>query len=266
MSLTERSLVASALAVGVAVGLAVLAYGGGNIAALIGFLLMGAFGIEVTLTRMFLLSVITIQLLFFTGVSLVYLRYRGFSLADIGVRKPSLEDWIAAGAGFVGLIIAWLAASISSFFVATRFDIEQPQQEIFEMGQQDPMVFVLLGVLSLLIVGPAEELLFRGVIQTRLRENFGVVAGLGIATALFALIHIVGFLEASLISGLLGVSVLFVIGAVLAIVYEYTGNLVIVAILHGVFNAIQAALGYVSVTFGDPDMVATIVSILAALL
>lgn len=239
------------LAVIVAVGLAIVAYGGGNVAALAGVLLLDLIGVELTLRRSFILSVVSIQLLFFTGVSIAYLRSREWSLSDIGLKAPSLEGWIVLAAGFVAMIVLWLAASITTFFLGQRFGIEPDQQMIFEIARQDPMIFLLLGALSLLIVGPAEELLFRGVIQTRLRETFGAGVAIALATAIFALIHIAGY--ESLVGGLLGVSVLFVVGLVLALAYEYTGNLIVVALMHGLFNATQAALGYIGVRFGDPD-------------
>lgn len=244
----------------VAVGLAALAYGGGNIAAFALLSVFGVAGIELTIRWRFVLSVIALQLVFFTGVSLAYLRYRGQTLADIGVRMPSLEGWIVLGVGFVGMIVLWLVGSVATFFIGQRFGIERDQQAIFEIAQQDPFIFVLLGALSLLIVGPAEELLFRGVIQTRLRETYGVAAGVTLATALFAFVHITGF--GSLWGGLLGVSVLFFVGFVLAFAYEYTGNLVVVAVMHGLFNATQATLGYLSVRFGDPDAIAIILALL----
>ena len=249
-----------ALAVFTAIGLAVVAYGGGNIAAFGVAQALNAAGVELTPRRGFLMSVIVLQLVFFTGVSLLYLRYRGLSLADIGVRMPTLEGWIVLGVGFVSMIILWLVGSIASFVIGQRLGIEREPQAIFDIAQQDPFIFLLLGTLSLLIVGPAEELLFRGVIQTRLRETFGIGVGVTLATALFALVHIGGF--STLAGGLLGVSVLFFVGFVLALAYEYTGNLIVVAVMHGLFNASQAALGYIGVRFGDPDAMAIVITLL----
>jgi membrane protease YdiL (CAAX protease family) len=243
-------------------GLAVVGYGGGNVLALAISQLFAAFEITITPRLSFLLSVATIQLVAFTGTSLAYLRYRGWSPSDIGVRAPSLEGWIVLGAGFASMIVLWLAGSIASFVVGQRLGIEREPQAIFDLAQQDPLIFVLLGVLSLLVVGPAEELLFRGVIQTRLRETFGVGVGITFATALFAAIHLVGY--GNLAAGLLGVSVLFLVGFVLALSYEYTGNLVVVAVMHGLFNATQAALGYVGVRYGDPDAVAALAAAILA--
>lgn len=259
MSLRTRTF-GSVLAIVTAVGLALIAYGGGNVA-VFGFAqLLNALGVELTPRRTFVLSVIVLQLVFFTGVSLLYLRYRGRSLSDIGVRVPTLEGWIVLGVGFVSMIILWLVGSIGSFVLGQRLGIEREPQAIFEIAQQDPLIFLLLGTLSLLIVGPTEELLFRGVIQTRLRETFGVGVGITLATALFAVIHIFGF--GSIATGLLGISVLFLVGLVLALSYEYTGNLVVVAVMHGLYNATQATLGYIGVRFGDPDAMAILIGLL----
>lgn len=245
------------LAVLVAVGLALVAYGGGNVLAVVAAFLLRFFGVELTPRYLVVLSTITIQLIAFTGISLAYLRYRDMSVADIGVRVPSLEGWIALGVGFVGMIVLWLVGSIGTFLIRERFGIEGDTQMLFEMAQQDPLIFLIAGALSIFIVGPAEELLFRGIIQSRLRETFGARAGVTIATVLFAAMHITGF--GSLAGGLLGVSVLFFVGLALAITYEYTDNLVVVAIMHGLFNAIQMTLGYFSLQYADPDAVTLLV-------
>lgn len=258
MSLRARA-PASVLAVTTALGLAILAYGGGNIAAFALATLIEMGSVELTPRRRFVLSVLTLQLVFFTGVSLLYLRFRELSVSDIGVRLPTLEGWIVLGVGFVSMIILWLVSSIVSFVVGQRLGIEREPQAIFDIAQQDPLIFLLLGALSLLIVGPTEELLFRGVIQTRIRETFGVWTGTTLATALFAVIHVAGY--STLAGGALGVSVLFVIGIVLALAYEYTGNLVVVAVMHGLFNATQAAFGYIGVRFSDPDTMSLLLGI-----
>lgn len=248
------------MALGTAVFLAVIAYAGGNVLAVAVVTVLVTLGMELTIRRLLLVSVLSIQLVFFVGVSIAYLRHRGLSLGDVGLRRPDLEGWIVLGVGFVATIVLWLGASIATFFVGVRFGVEREQQEIIELGMQDPFVFVILAVLSILVVGPAEELLFRGVIQTRLRESFGVAAGLTLATALFAIVHLPGFVDmgdlgsGELLGGLLGVSVLFVVGGVLAVVYEYTGNLVIPAVIHGLFNATQAAFGYLAVRFGGEEL------------
>lgn len=257
-ALADR-LPASVVAVAVAIGLTLLAYGGGNVVVSVLAVALGMLGVEISPRRAVILSVLVLQLGFFVGVSLVYLRYRGLSLSDIGVEMPTLEGWIVLGAGFIGMVALWLGGSLASFYIAARFGIERQQQAVIEIAQQDPFIFLLIGLLSLLVVGPAEELLFRGVIQTRLRETFGVVVALTLATAIFALVHITGFLPGDLAGGLLGVGVLFLVGFVLAAAYEYTENLVVVAVMHGLFNFMQAALGFLGVVFGDSEVAVAVV-------
>lgn len=252
-----RSKVAEPLqALVVAIGLAAIAYGGGNLLAFVFVLLFEFLGIELTTRALFILSVVAIQLITFTGVSLAYLRYRRLSLSDIGVRLPDLEGWIVLGVGFISMLVLLVVGSIGSTLVGEWLDIERESQMIIEIAQQDPFIFILLGVLSLLVVGPAEELLFRGIIQSRVRETFGPVAGVTIPTAIFAMIHLTGY--GTLGAGLLGVAVMFLVGFVLALSYEYTDNLVVVALMHGLFNASQAVLGYLSVRFGDPEAMGAI--------
>lgn len=245
------------LAILVAVGLAIVAYGGGNVLAVVVAFLLRSIGVELTPRYIVILSAITIQLIAFTGVSLAYLRYRDMSVADIGVRVPSLEGWIALGVGFVGMIILWLVGSIGTYLLGEYLGVERDTQMLFEIAQQDPLIFLIAAVLSVFIIGPAEELLFRGIVQTRLRETFGVAPGITIATVIFASMHITGF--GSLAGGLLGVLGLFFVGLALALVYEYTGNLIVVAIIHGLFNAVQMTLGYFSLQYADPDAVSLLI-------
>ncbi|MEF8807795.1 CPBP family intramembrane glutamic endopeptidase [Natronomonas sp.] len=255
---------APVVAVAVVVGLVALAFVGGNALAVVLGLALSVAGVELTPRRAVVLSVLTLQLVAFTAVSVGYLRYRDRTLADIGLRVPSLEGWIALGAGYVGMVVVWLSGAIATFVIASRLGIERQQQGIIEVAQQDPLIFVLIGVLSLLIVGPAEELLFRGIVQSRLRETFGPVVGVGTATVLFAFAHITGFLPGDIGGALLGVVVLFLVGLVLGVVYEFTDNLVVVAIIHGLFNMTQAAFGYIGVRFGDAETAAIAVRGIAA--
>lgn len=102
-------------------------------------------------------------------------------------------------------------------------------------GVGDPLYYLVMVVVSLLFVGPAEELLFRGAVQGRLRESWGAWPAIIAATVLFGLIHIPavsgGFgaqLSYALLAGVLGV--------VLGYLYEHTDNIVVPAVTHGCYN------------------------------
>ena len=110
-------------------------------------------------------------------------------------------------------------------------------------GVGDPLYYLAMAVVSLLFVGPAEELLFRGAVQGRLRESWGAWPAILAATVLFGLIHIPavsgGFgaqLSYALLAGVLGI--------VLGYLYEYADNIVVPAVTHGCYNAALFTLLY----------------------
>ena len=110
-------------------------------------------------------------------------------------------------------------------------------------GVGDPFYFLVMVVVSLLFVGPAEELLFRGAVQGRLRESWGRWPAIITATVLFGLIHIPG------VTGGLGAQLSYallagVLGIVLGYLYEYTDNIVVPAVTHGCYNGTLFALLY----------------------
>lgn len=112
-------------------------------------------------------------------------------------------------------------------------------------GSGDPTYFLAMAVVSILVVGPAEELLFRGAVQGRLRESWGSWPAIIAATVLFGLVHIpavTGGFEAQLSYAL----VAGVLGVVLGYLYEYTNNLVVPAVTHGCYNASLFFLLYLS--------------------
>ena len=77
--------------------------------------------------------------------------------------------------------------------------------------------------------GIAEEFLFREVLQTWLVDTTGVVAGVIIASVAFGFAHAISIPY---------IILTFVIGLALGILYEYTGSLVLVIVIHAVYDAI----------------------------
>ena len=109
--------------------------------------------------------------------------------------------------------------------------------------------------LVIFIVGPFEELLYRGVVQGRLRESFGPPAAILLASLIFALIHLPahGFGAAGLAPTAASMAALVGGSIVFGGLYEWTGNLTVVALVHGLYNSILLALLYVVTVYG-PEM------------
>ena len=102
----------------------------------------------------------------------------------------------------------------------------------------DPVTYYLAMIaVSLAVVGPVEELLFRGVVQGGVRRAFNAVPAVLIASLAFGLIHLPA------VSGTMAerwayVAVVVVLGAVLGALYEWTDNVVVPGLVHGVYNAV----------------------------
>lgn len=190
------------------------------------------------------------QIVAFVGLGLVYLRRRGFDTDDIvaylGVRWPSPVGAVLAVVGpFVALTIALTFGSI-----VIRFVTEPAPNQGAQVALENPSIIPVMIVGMLLIVGPCEEFLFRGVIQSRARETFSAVPAIVLAAAVFAPVHIVSLAGGGLTAVLATISILFVPALFFGAVYEYTGNLVVVALMHGLYNSLILTVVYIAITYG----------------
>lgn len=203
-------------------------------------------GVSVTPGLAVLLSAVLLQGVAFGGVSLAYLRVRGLDLSFVGLAVPDLREALAAASGYV---LALLGA-FSMVFLVFLADLDPARNRIADLGEGNPEVFLLLAVISFLLIGPGEELLFRGIVQGSLREVFEAPAAIVLATVIFAAAHTPS-LAGPLSGRALTVGLLFVPGLVLGIAYEYTDNIAVPALIHGAYNATLFVLAYASFKFGD---------------
>ena len=202
-------------------------------------------GIEPSPLTLLVIALITGQGLAFGGVALAYLRYRGAGRAYIGARVPSILDVLAVIAGY-GL--AFVAVILGAVLV-TATQVEPAQNNVGQIATENPEVLLLLIPASFLLIGPGEELLFRGVVQGRLREGFGPVVGVVLASAIFAAIHFTA-LTGGATGRLATIAILFFPSLVFGSAYELTGNIVVPALIHGAYNATLFTILYVFLQSG----------------
>jgi membrane protease YdiL (CAAX protease family) len=127
------------------------------------------------------------------------------------------------------------------------FGVSPVQNRAIDPASHAPAYFLWMMLLSVLVVGPAEELLFRGAIQGLLTRSWGPWPGILGASALFGSLHYsVG--SGPTIGVLAYVAIAFLLGVVLGALYERTENLVIPTLTHGGFNAVAFGLQYLTVT------------------
>lgn len=178
------------------------------------------------------------------GLALTYLIVRrngfdpGFILEFLRVRKPTRWHlcWIALGL-------------IGAFTVAVGYQIAIEALDPFgtggqgtthsgiEEGREYP-VLLLLGVpIAILLTGPGEELLYRGVIQSRLGETFPTPIAVILAALVFAVVHFPAYMGEDVGAVLVSIGTVTSLGLFLGILYELADNLVVPAVVHGLFNA-----------------------------
>ncbi|MFC7250600.1 CPBP family intramembrane glutamic endopeptidase [Halomicroarcula sp. GCM10025324] len=257
----ERPAVRSAVALVAAVGL-----GGGGlflgfVLALVAALALTAAGIEVTPVRFLVLSLVFVQGVGSAGVALTYRKYRprlapkvrsllgltdGVSSLSLPAAVPSIGQVVIVGVGYV----AALGAAMVGGLVVSTLDVQTGQNAAAELGMQNPDVLLLLIPASILVIGPGEELLFRGVVQGRLREVFGWKVAVVLASVIFAGLHWFALSGGSATGNLVVLGVLLGPAIVFGLAYEYTDNIVVPSLIHGIYNATLFTALYVSITSG----------------
>jgi membrane protease YdiL (CAAX protease family) len=106
-------------------------------------------------------------------------------------------------------------------------------------------------VLSVLVIGPSEELLFRGVVQRYLSGVFSRAGAIGVTSVLFAVIHAPTFaLAASGLNSAVVAGTIFAISMTLGYAYALTDNLVVPTVVHGVYDATLFGVAYVALQLG----------------
>jgi membrane protease YdiL (CAAX protease family) len=140
------------------------------------------------------------------------------------------------------LVMLGIASGIGVLSTRTGIQIGRADQE-FLTG--DPAMVLVLAVLSFAIIAPAEEYLFRGVIQRRLTRSMRTPAAIGVAALLFVIPHAIGYLGG--VQGILLLSIApFSLAVILGALYEKYDNLSVPILAHGLYNATLFITTYVT--------------------
>lgn len=178
------------------------------------------------------------------GVGVVYLSSRDLPPSYLRLEWPSGRDVAWALAATLGLL-ATLAVVL---VVVELLGLSASEHSTVQSAQDNPQILLPLIPLSILVTGPAEELLFRGIIQTAFVERVGIQGGVVAASVIFALIHLPNY---GGLDGLPMIGVLFLVSLAFGFVYERTDNLFVPAMVHAAFNAVQFGLLYVGLKYGS---------------
>lgn len=177
------------------------------------------------------------------------LQFSGFLLAAVGYLAVT-DEWDIVGVSrptafdsvlVVGGGIVLFAFQYGALFVLGEVGLTTGQNQAI-VPDGDPVAYYLAMIaVSLLVVGPVEEVLFRGVVQGGLRRAFDAAPAIALASLAFGLVHLPS------VSGTSAqrwsyVAVVVVLGCVLGVLYERTDNVLVPGLAHGVYNAVIYAV------------------------
>jgi len=187
-----------------------------------------------------------LQFVGFIIVGLWYLKWQD-SLDLFDIRIPSVRDFALVVAGIVSLFVLLGVVSAIIEFLG----VQTAENAAVEQGRQQPVLFLYLIAVTIFLTAPAEELIFRGLVQGLFRSAYGLVPGVLITSILFGVVHYFALTGGG--SRFSYIAVAAVLGVVLGVLYELSENLAVPIVVHGVYNAILFSMVYL-VTTGQIDV------------
>jgi membrane protease YdiL (CAAX protease family) len=182
----------------------------------------------------------------FLGFGLGVAGYLG-AADDWGLVRGRLRSPTVRDAGYlVGGAVLLLVAATLIGQALTRLGVDVAQNQVIVAGRDDPTFFLWMIPVSLLFVGPFEELVFRGGLQGLLRRAWGPAPAVVLASAGFGAVHL--FALGGSGSRVTYLAVAAALGLVLGAAYERTDNLLVPAGAHGLYNATLFLVQYLIAT------------------
>lgn len=184
-----------------------------------------------------LVVALVLQLIIFVVALVPLMIRRRLDRRLFGPSQPT-GSWLALGFGVASGVAALFAVVITNFVIALTGALEDPvEQQLLQDALAGGAALVLAVVIAVLVAPIVEEVVFRGILFRALGDRMGVWGAAIVSSAVFALIHVEVLLSQPF--GLVG---LFVVGLVLALAYQWTGNLLVPILGHAVFNGAMIGL------------------------
>ncbi|MCG9480039.1 MAG: CPBP family intramembrane metalloprotease [Actinomycetia bacterium] len=172
-----------------------------------------------------------IQVFLMLGVVWFFAIYwRKSTPGDLGLRYYSIFKtlWYT----FLALIAIFTLSFLYVFVVSSAFNIEAPASKIEQLVRGRNISTNILLVVVAVVAPFSEEIFFRGFLYSAFKKAWGINTGLFLSSLLFALAHmeVYSFIP------------IFLIGWMLAYIFEKTKSLFPVIFLHAVYNLILILL------------------------
>jgi membrane protease YdiL (CAAX protease family) len=174
------------------------------------------------------------------AITLFFTKQKGSNLKALGLKKPSLKTILIVSVAAILLIFLAIGISIIEELILGP----DPLAEELLTALLPKNIFQLLLLIgfSVFLVGPAEELAFRGFIQRGLENSYGKIPGLILASAMFGMLHGLNSPRA--------IIPVFILSLFLGYTWQKTEyNTTACAWMHGLYDAITITLAYVTSNF-----------------
>ncbi|WP_254522794.1 CPBP family intramembrane glutamic endopeptidase [Natrinema caseinilyticum] len=185
-----------------------------------------------------------------TALSYMIIRRRGFDrrfVADfLRVRWPTVWDVAWVVAGLVGAFVVMIGFEAVVDLLEPFGGSDGTTHSGIEEGRTYPALFLVRIPIAVLLTGPGEELLFRGVLQSRLEETFPTVVAVGLAALVFGCIHLPVYMGEEIGAVVVSIGTVTTLGLFFGILYEASDTLLVPALVHGCFNATVYLVNYLS--------------------
>jgi membrane protease YdiL (CAAX protease family) len=173
------------------------------------------------------------------GIYLFGLKRRKLGWDSVGIRSTSWT-WLIISITITLIMIPVVSLITLIVLFLSGQPMENPQLDFLLPEGLSALDAIIMLLLAGIVAPFGEELLFRGVFYSFLRERWGIWIGVIISSLLFGLMH------GNLAVGLTG----FLLGVVAALVFEYSKSLWTAVIVHAINNSLKITLLYLLVLLG----------------
>jgi hypothetical protein len=173
------------------------------------------------------------------GVYLFGLRRKNLNWVSVGLRSTTWS-WVLISVTVTLILIPIVSLITLAVLFLSGQPLDNPQLDFLLPEGLSALDAIFMLLLAGIVAPFGEELLFRGVIYTFLRERWGIWLSVLLSSFLFGLIH------GNVAIGVTG----FLLGVVAAIVYEYSKSLWTAVVVHAINNSLKIALLYFLVLIG----------------
>ena len=185
----------------------------------------------------------------------------GFTTRGFDNKGIAKEIGIGIGFAFIGLLLV-AGASLLIQFILSLFGIQIVESSATDdveyiISGMDVLVLVLMIIMMMIIVGPCEEILFRGFMQRGLVRAMDEKWAIFITAFIFAVIHLIALIFYLFISPLIFLILFvymfvpyFAISIMLGLLFRWRNeNLIAVIITHGVYNSLTLLIAFLFMVF-----------------